>query len=76
MWVFLFFFFFPFQAYQSSVFVTCVKASYMFNKANYLVKNIQAGIILSAMGGKCATGTFKTCSLALRQLPVNNKSLV
>lgn len=36
MWGFLF----SFQAYQSSVFVTCVKASYMFNKANYLVKNI------------------------------------
>lgn len=51
MWVFLFFFF-SFQAYQSSVFVTCVKASYMFNKANYLVKNIQDGIILSTAGGK------------------------
>lgn len=50
MWVFLFFF--SFQAYQSSVFVTCVKASYMFNKANYLVKNIQDGIILSIAGGK------------------------
>lgn len=34
------FFFFSFQAYQfvQSVFVTSVKASYMFNKANYLVK--------------------------------------
>lgn len=51
MWVFLFFFF-PFQAYQSSVFVTCVKASYMFNKANYLVKNIRDGIILTTTGGK------------------------
>lgn len=40
MWVFLF----SFQAYQLSVFVTCVKASYMFNKANYLVNYIQEGI--------------------------------
>lgn len=35
MWGFLFFI-----SSISSVFVTCVKASYMFNKANYLVKNI------------------------------------
>lgn len=42
MWVFLF----SFQAYQLSVFVTCVKASYMFNKANYLVMYIREGIIL------------------------------
>lgn len=41
MWVFLF----SFQAYQLSVFVTCVKASYMFNKANYLVNNIHEGLL-------------------------------
>lgn len=45
MWVFLF----SFQAFQLSVFVTCVKASYMFNKANYLVTYIHKGIILASV---------------------------
>lgn len=43
MWVFLF----SFQAYQLSVFVTRVKASYMFNKANYFINFIHKGIILT-----------------------------
>lgn len=47
MWVFLF----SFQAYQLSVFVTCVKASYMFNKANYLVNYIHEGILLTFITG-------------------------
>lgn len=36
-------FLFSFQAYQFSVFVTFVKASYMFNKASYLVNCIHRG---------------------------------
>lgn len=48
MWVFLF----SFQAYQLSVFVTCVKASYMFNKANYLVNYIHEGILLTFVAGQ------------------------
>lgn len=36
MWVFLF----SFQTYQLSVFVSSVKASFMFNKANDLVYSI------------------------------------
>ncbi len=48
MWVFLF----SFQAYQLSVFVTCVKASYMFNKANYLVNYIREGILLTFVAGQ------------------------
>lgn len=43
MWVFLF----SFQAYQLSVFVTFVKASYMFNKANYLVNYTHEGILIT-----------------------------